>query len=243
MTKTPLFARSNYRDCGAWLLDLLLPRYCAACGMHSGAGNLCPPCAADLPRVFSGCRKCGLPLSLSTDLHCANCLKNPPPWDSGLAGLAYRFPVDQMVCRFKFNRNLACGQILGVELLRAINNKKPPLPEAIIPVPLHRSRQFGRTFNQADLLARQLGRGLRIPVRSGLLSRKRRTGAQTGLDALARRKNIRDAFFCRQSDIRHAALVDDVMTTGATLAECSRTLKRAGVGRVSVWVAARASFD
>ena len=243
MTGFSFFAWPDQRRYRERLLDLLLPRYCAACGMHSGAENLCPPCKADLPRIVTSCGKCGLPLSLHTDLICAHCLKDPPPWDSGIAGLAYRFPVDQLVCRFKFNRDLACGQILGMELLTAINGKKPPLPEAIIPVPLHRGRQFSRTFNQADMLARQVGRGLQIPVWPGILSRRRRTGAQSGLDALARRKNIRGAFICRRPGIRHAALVDDVMTTGATLAECSRALKRAGVTRLSVWVAARASID
>lgn len=243
MTRIPFFDSPDHRGCGERLLDLLLPRYCAACGMHSGAENLCAPCKAELPRICSSCGKCGLPLSLRTDLLCAHCLKDPPPWDYGIAGLAYRFPVDQLVCRFKFNRDLACGQILGAELLTAINSKKLPLPEAIIPIPLHRGRQFSRTFNQADMLARQVGKGLQIPVWPGILSRRRRTSAQSGLDALARRKNIRGAFICRQSGIRHAALVDDVMTTGATLAECSRALKRAGVTCLSVWVAARASID
>lgn len=221
---------------------MLLPRCCAACGMNSDAENLCAPCKSELPRVFRGCRRCGLPLSLHTDLLCGKCLKNPPPWDSGIAGLAYRFPVDQLVRRFKFNRNLACGQILGVELLKAISSLNPVLPEFIIPVPLHRGRQCWRGFNQAELLARQIGRGLQIPVRRGLLSRRRKTGAQSGLNAGARRKNIRGAFHCRPTGIGHAALVDDVMTTGATLAECTRTLKRAGIAHVSVWVAARADI-
>jgi ComF family protein len=243
MINIRFLTRPNYRRCGEQLLDLLLPRCCAACGMRSGAENLCLPCKSELPRISFGCRKCGLQLSLRSDLLCGKCLKAPPPWDSGIAGLTYRFPVDQMVCRFKFNRDLACGQILGMELLTAIELKEPLLPEVIIPVPLHRGRQFSRSFNQADMLARQLGRGLQIPVRHGILSRSRRTGAQSGLDALARKKNIRRAFSCRRSGIRHAALVDDVMTTGATLAECSRTLKRSGVACVSVWVAARASID
>jgi ComF family protein len=242
VTKDRLFTRPQFRSRGERLLDLILPGYCAACGLNCSAGNLCPPCKAELPRIASGCRKCGLPLSLRSDLLCAQCLKNPPPWDSGLAGLVYRFPVDQMVCRFKFNRDLACGRILGLELLTAIRSREKSMPDIIVPVPLHRSRHFSRTFNQADMLARQVGRGLQIPLRRGLLSRTRRTGAQSGLDAAARRKNIRGAFSCRQSGIRHAALVDDVMTTGATLAECSRTLKRAGIVCVSVWVAARASI-
>ena len=225
------------------ILDLLLPRHCIACGLFSGAGNLCPQCSAELPRNLAGCRQCGLQLPVRSDDLCGSCLKKPPPWDSCIAGLVYRFPVDQMVCRFKFNRALACGQILGAELLAAIENSGCTLPEVIVPVPLHRSRQFSRSFNQADMLARQLGRGLKISLRPTLLARCKRTSAQSGLDAAARRKNIRGAFSCRQTAIRHVALVDDVMTTGATLAECSRSLKRAGVATVAVWVAARAAIE
>jgi len=136
-----------------------------------------------------------------------------------------------------------CGQILGDELVAAVVRSDRPLPQASIPVPLHRSRQFSRSFNQAETLARQAGKALKIPVHSGLLSRKRRTGAHSGLDAAARRKNIRGAFYCRPNVIRHVALVDDVLTTGATLAECTRTLKRAGVEQVSVWIAARALIN
>ena len=235
--------RSSARAWANLILDLLLPRHCVACGQFSGTRNLCPACGAELPRILSACRQCGLRLSLRTDILCAVCLENPPPWDSGIAGLVYRYPVDQMLCRFKFNRNLACGQILGDELVAAIVRADRPLPQAIIPVPLHRSRQFSRSFNQAETLARQAGKALKIPVHSGLLSRKRRTGAHSGLDAAARRKNIKGAFYCRPNVIRHVALVDDVLTTGATLAECTRTLKRAGVEQVSVWIAARALID
>jgi len=222
------------------ILNHLLPRHCIACGMPSGSGNLCNPCNAELPRYWQACRKCGLPLYVSGDWACGVCLKDPPPWQSAIAGLAYRFPVDQLVCRFKFKRDLACGQILGAELLAAILQHNDSLPQVIVPVPLHRSRQLSRSFNQAELLARQVGRGLRVPVQPALLSRLRRTSAQSGLDARERKKNIKGAFSCQRVVYQHVALLDDVMTTGATLAECTRALQQAGVSEVSVWVAARA---
>jgi ComF family protein len=199
----------------AWtdhFLDLVLPRHCVACGQFSGSGNLCRPCSAELPRILSGCVQCGMWLSLETDALCAKCVKKPPPWDWGIAGLVYHFPVDQILCRFKFNRNLACGQILGKELVAAVVRTDQPRPEAIVPVPLHRGRQFTRSFNQAETLARQAAWSLRIPIRADLLSRRRRTGAQSGLDAAARRKNIRGAFSCRPTGIKHVALLDDVLT-------------------------------
>jgi len=240
MRKTRPTIQTGYPALADRMLDQLLPRHCVTCGLFSGKENICPPCKAELPRIRFACRLCGLQLPAAADKVCGACLRKQPPWDACISGLAYLFPVDQLVCRFKFNRDLAGGQILAMELLAAINKSCQPLPEIIVPVPLHRSRQFSRAFNQADMLARQLSRGLRIRVHPTLLSRTRRTRAQSGLDARERRINIEGAFACRPSGIGHAAIVDDVMTTGATLGECARTLKRAGVKCVSAWVAARA---
>ncbi len=224
------------------LLDQLLPRHCVLCGLFSGGENMCPPCAAELPHNLSACARCGLPLPAQPGKVCGACLKNPPLFDGTVAGLKYQFPVDQLVCRFKYKRNLACGQALGRVLLEAIQNRGGPLPQAVVPVPLHRSRLFTRTFNQAHMLARQLSRSLEIPVCHALLTRTRRTRAQSGLDSSQRRKNVRDAFDCRRHGLKHVAIVDDVMTTGRTLEECTRSLKRAGAESVTAWVAARAEF-
>jgi len=226
-------------------LDALLPRHCVMCGLPGGPGNLCTACRADLPRPGNVCAACGLPLSSGRDELCGPCLRKPPPWDRVEAALAYRFPVDRLICRFKFSRDLACGHMLGCELLAAILAAGLQPPELLVPVPLHRQRHLSRTFNQAALLARDVGQALALPVRCSLLLRVRRTRAQSGLDAADRKRNTRGAFRCgRHADEalagRHVALVDDVMTTGATLLECTRTLRRAGAARVSLWVAARA---
>lgn len=223
-------------------LDQLLPRHCVLCGLFSGCENLCPPCAAELPHNPSACALCGLPLPAQPDRICGACLKKPPPWDGTVAGLKYQFPVDQLVCRFKYNHNLACGQALGGVLLQAIHDRCAPLPQVIVPVPLHRSRLFTRTFNQANMLAHQLSRPLKIPVQHKLLTRIRRTRAQSGLDSSQRRKNVRGAFDCQRHGLKHVAIVDDVMTTGRTLEECTRQLKRAGAESVTAWVAARAIY-
>lgn len=237
------------------ILDGLLPRHCLMCGLPSGGANLCPPCQADLPRPGHCCRSCGLPLLGAGDPWsreqgsetplCASCLKQPPPWDRVTTALDYRFPVDALVQRFKFNRSLACGDVLARELARAVglavNAARHPC--AIVPVPLHRSRHVSRTFNQSDLLARFVGKQMNIPVNNVLLSRVRKTHAQSGLGAKSRQKNTRGAFHChfqRAKGIRHVALLDDVMTTGATLSACTQELKRAGIEEISIWVAARA---
>lgn len=239
----------NIREsASAWteiILDGLLPRHCVMCGFSSGSENLCRPCAEELPRTGHSCLQCSLPLLHHADRICGHCLAKPPPWTSAIAALVYRFPVDQLVCRFKFGRNLACGEILARELILAAEEKCKQLPACILPVPLHRSRHFSRAFNQADLLARQTGKALGIPVYNSVLQRRRCTRAHSGLDAAQRKTNIKGAFTCRiparnSACFEQVALVDDVMTTGATLAECTRVLKKAGAGQVSVWVAARA---
>jgi ComF family protein len=224
-------------------LESLLPRHCVLCGLASGGANLCPYCASDLPRIRHGCDLCGLPTGTGGDCICGACLSRPPPWDRAKAALLYEFPADQFIVRFKFSRDLACGQVLGTELSRTLQRAALDPPDRIVPVPLGRGRQLRRGFNQAEWLARQVGRDLAIPCATDLLLRRRGTAPQSGLDAQDRRRNLRGAFQVsaagsRRPLPRHIALLDDVMTTGATLAECTKVLKRAGVRRISIWVAA-----
>jgi ComF family protein len=220
--------------------DQLLPGHCVLCGLLSNTNNLCTSCKAALPRALISCAQCGLPLETSVARLCGDCIRKPPPWDDATAALVYRFPVDHLVKQFKFHRKLACGQILADEIIDAVRQSDSTMPEAIVPVPLYRFREFYRAFNQSGQLARQLGEALRIPVREACLKRIRSTQAHSGLDAPGRRKNIKGAFRCTKPGFSHIAIVDDVMTTGATMAECTRALKSAGVRRVSAWVAARA---
>ena len=226
-------------------LDIMLPRFCVMCGFSSGSQNLCQLCLAELPRITLACPRCALPLRPRDGENCDHCLARNPPWTSAIAALVYRFPVNQLVCRFKFSKSLSCGCILGNEIIRAVRAKRQEPPDCLVPVPLHRTRHFVRSFNQADILARQAGKALGIPVCSTFMSRRKRTRAHSGLNASTRSQNIHGAFSCKipkskRTFSKHVALVDDVLTTGATLAECTRELKKAGVGRVSVWVAARA---
>lgn len=235
---------TELKRCANLALDLLLPRHCVLCGMASGNANLCGPCSAALPRNLHACQRCGLTLPLRGGPVCGNCLRKPPPWNAMIAALAYRFPVDGLVRRFKFNRDLACGKVLAAELIAALRRESVAPPDCIVPVPLHRFRHVLRTFNQAELIARELGRAIGIPVQPSLLRRVRRTRAQSGLNAAERRRNVKGAFGITPSatdKIPHkVALVDDVMTTGVTLAVCTQALRRAGVRDVAVWVAARA---
>ena len=225
------------------LLDFILPRHCLVCGLFAGRENLCAACSAELPRAGDACRQCALPLPDNPGATCGACLTAPPPWDRAVAAFDYRYPVRQLVQRFKFNRSLASGVALAEELSRVVG-RSGRRPDVIAPVPLHGWRFFRRGYNQADVLARRLGRDLEVRVDAGLLQRCRRTAAQSGLDAAQRRRNVRGAF--RVARRRRApvppcvALVDDVMTTGATLEACTRALLQAGARSVLLWIVARA---
>lgn len=152
------------------------------------------------------------------------------------AALVYAAPVDRLLRRFKFHQDLAAGRLLAQLMVEAL--QQAPRPQAVVPVSLHRRRLRQRGYDQALELARPLARELGLPLVEGL-QRVRATHAQSQLDAAARRRNLRGAFVARPGLPAHVALVDDVMTTGATLRAAAMALRRAGVKRVDAWVCAR----
>lgn len=216
----------------------LLPARCLVCGESGHLGqDLCAACREAVAFNRVACGRCALPLPVAGT--CGPCRQSPPPFAASHAALVYRFPVDQLLPRFKFHGDLAAGRLLSQLMVEAFADA--PRPQALVPVPLHPSRLRQRGYDQALELARPLARAFRLPLRADTLRRVRATPAQSELDAASRRHNVRSAFFARPGELpAHVALVDDVMTTGATLAECTRALHRAGVTRVDLWVAARA---
>ena len=221
---------------------ILLPPHCLLCDQRSdGVGDLCSGCRADLQRNRICCPRCALPLQTPAPL-CGECLQSEPPFAAAFAPFVYAHPFDLLVTKLKFGRSLAAGRVLA-GLWLAAANELPALPQMLVPVPLHPDRLRERGYNQALELARPLARVLRVPLKANLLERTRATPAQTNLDAKTRRRNMRGAFTINATGLppaAHVALIDDVMTTGATLRECARVLKRAGVARVDVWALARA---
>jgi ComF family protein len=151
----------------------------------------------------------------------------------------YGFPLDRLVPRFKFHHDLAAGRLMAE--LMAGPLASAPRPDAVVPVPLHAHRLRRRGYDQALELARPLARSLELPLRDDLLRRIRITAPQSELSAVARRRNLKGAFAVRTdtNPPAHVVLVDDVMTTGATLHAAAAALKRAGVQRVDAWVCAR----
>ena len=217
---------------------LLAPR-CLLCHEPGDGGELlCAACAAGLPWNRSACLRCAVPLSAPGI--CGACLQRPPPLGETRAAFVYADPVDRLLPRLKFHHDLAAGRLLAAGMVRAFAGL-PGLPEALVPVPLHRGRLRRRGYDQALELARPLARALALPLLPGALRRIRATAPQSRLDAGARARNLRGAFTV-DGDARlpaHVALVDDVMTTGATLHSAAQTLYLAGAVRVDAWVAAR----
>lgn len=224
------------------ILDLLLPPRCVLCGLPSGSTGICGPCKSDLPWAGPQCHQCGLPLPAARDQACGQCLQRPPPFSRTVSPLQYRFPADRLVRALKFHRRLAEGRVLSHLLCEYIVAEGITLPNMLIPVPLHRMRMIKRGFNQAFELGSYAGRVLGIPHFATGLRRKRNTRAQSGLNRKQRRSNVRGAFYWHghAKPGRHVALIDDVMTTGTTVSECTRVLKKAGAQRVDVWVPTRA---
>jgi ComF family protein len=230
---------------GPWLQRLwqaALPMRCVLCDGAAQQANICEPCFRGLPGNHEACPLCALPLAGHAGITCASCVARPPAWHSAHAALAYQYPVDTLVQLLKFKRQVAAGPALA----RAMACAAPPLYELpaswLVPVPLHLGRTFFRGFNQAAELALHLHHSTGLPLATRWLRRCRRTAAQSGLNARQRRNNLRGAFrwYGPRLDGAHLILVDDVMTTGSTLTECTRVLKKAGAGRISAWVAARA---
>ncbi len=221
----------------------LLPPRCLLCdGAGADGGDLCGGCRDDMVANTRCCARCAVPLAHAA-LMCGRCLRRAPPFDRAWVPLCYAHPLDLLEARFKFHGDLAAGRMLADLFVDAARAEPPDRPDLVVCVPLHRERLRERGYNQALELARPLARALGLAFDADSLVRARATPAQTGLAATARRRNLRDAFAVRPGRALpdHVAVVDDVMTTGSTLAECARVLKRAGVRRVDAWALARVS--
>jgi ComF family protein len=223
-----------------WLFHLeraLFAPHCVLCGGAGSGRDLCLGCAADLPYNGEACPRCALPAPGGRT--CGACLERPPVWDAAFSLLRYDPPGDALLKALKFGRRLAIGRVLGELMAERLQAR--PLPERLVPMPLHPARECERGFNQAVELARPVARALDIPVDVDVCRRVRPTIAQSGLDPRARRRNVRGAFALRHRlTAKHVAIVDDVVTTGATAAALARELRRAGATRIELWSAARA---
>jgi len=205
---------------------------------------ICTPCESELPWLMDACQICALPLS-AAGLTCGQCLKQPPAFEQVIAPWTYRFPLDSLITRFKHQSQWPLGRLLGELLAQALRERFDdglPRPDLLLPVPMATRRLRQRGYNQAAMLANWLSQSLEISADEHRLRRVQDTIAQQELDARARRRNLLNAFALAPGakvEGLHLALVDDVLTTGATAESLARLLMKAGARRVDVYCLAR----
>src|SRR5437773_5993070 len=229
-------------------VSLLYPLGCTICGKSIRAGEyLCDQCETKAVRIAAPfCQKCSEPFegSITNEFTCANCAHRTIHFDAAVSAYRGRGVVREIIHEFKYGRQLHLRHLVARWLHAALDDERlrGRRFDIIVPVPLHSARQRERGFNQASLLAELLSVEISVPSRP-LLERVRYTTTQTALDRAERMENLRNAFRLRKTaNVRNlrVLLIDDVLTTGSTLSECARVLKRAGAISVHAATAARA---
>lgn len=225
------------------LLHKLFPATCLLC-LDPGQAprlDLCRGCEDDFPRILTACPICATPVA-SAGFPCDRCLRRRPAFDGAFVPYRYKFPLVELIHRLKYGGQVAIARILGTLLARRLAERGLPAVDAIVPVPLHPAREARRGYNQAREIAGFAAELLQLPVEDRLALRIRNTDEQAALPAIVRRVNVSGAFEVRaQKPVpRSIAIVDDVLTTGATVDALARVLRRAGCRHIEVWAVARA---
>ena len=227
--------------------ELLFPAYCLECERRLPCWKLplfCSDCLAELSFINSPlCPVCGLPFECGKDHLCGKCLTKPYAFGRARAALLYRKPIITTISALKFT-----GQLAGVSSMASLAKNSPGCqdlskPDLILPVPLHIKRLKARGFNQATTLAKACFPEMNHLINTSLLVRCRATFPQTKLNGKERRKNLSGAFTINQSaaiNNKSILLIDDVFTTGSTVDECAKVLRKAGAKRIEVFTLARA---
>ena len=215
---------------------------CEVCRQWGDAA-LCIDCVARFAAPAPRCGRCGLRLALPAAA-CGACLRDPPPFEHTVCVADYGFPWDALIAAFKFRGRPELAAVLAGRMHAAVAASAVPPPQCLLPVPLAPARLAERGYNQAWELARRLGRSLGVSTDAGLLWRPADQAHQADLNRAERQRNLRSAFMTdprRRGELqgRRVALVDDVMTTGATAREAAAALLRGGAAAVDVWVVAR----
>lgn len=228
-----------------FLRHLLLPETCIVCGETPATINLCARCQASLPILPHNCYQCAQFLQQShfIRLRCGACLQSPPAFDHIFPLFPYQPPIIQLIVQLKFQQKLAPARTFSELMLQKIKTEwylNHPLPDRIIPMPLHNDRLKERGFNQAMEIARPLAKKLNIPLDYKSTLRVLSTKAQSHLAARARKKNVKHAFISNKLFTgQHLAVVDDVVTTAQTMREFCLMLKNQGASRIDIWCCAR----
>lgn len=221
----------------AIIKQTLLAQPCVLCGSMSRDGLWCDACDATLPYLDTPhCPRCALP-TFQGEV-CGHCLTHPPLFIRTCAVFGYAFPLDKLIQAMKYGEQLALTQVFAEKLAQEIDRNR--LPDYVIPMPLHPAKLRERGFNQSLLVASQVARRLGLRLLADGCQRVRDTPPQSGLPWKERKKNVRNAFRCDMDLIgKRVALVDDVLTTGASLNALAEAVQKRGAGEISAWVVAR----
>jgi ComF family protein len=222
------------------LIHGLFPPSCYLCldPGQAPALELCRGCEDDLPRNRSACPACAEPDH--GGLPCAGCRRHAQCFDAAFVPYGYEFPLPELIHRFKYRGQLSIGRILGTLLGRRLAERGRPRVDAIVPVPLYPAREARRGYNQAREIAGFVSQALGLPLRDGLVRRIRDTEEQAALPGIVRATNVSGAFGLRGLPPLRVAIVDDVLTTGATANAVARVLRDGGCRHIEVWAVARA---
>lgn len=226
------------------LIHAVFPVLCVFCGVHHTGGPVCKQCSAALPWIGIICEHCGqsLPATQPEGVVCAACQAKPPAFAKARAPCTYNFPLDTALKALKFKRQLCYVPALAGMLLPLLERDFSDC-DALVPVPLHRTRHALRGFNQATELCQPLRRATGLPMLRQVY-RHRATRSQAGLTATERNRNVRNAFAVKGNVLcRYPLIIDDVITTGATCAQLANALLNAGAEKVGVLTVARVQAD
>lgn len=217
--------------------QLFHSKYCVLCQV-ANQQDICAACLQELPRLSQAhCLSCLLPMTSSQV--CGACLNKPPAWNHAKAALRYTYPIDALIKALKYRSDLPLAPILADLLLSEL--QKEDLPDYVIPVPLHPDRLRDRGFNQTLEISRYLCKKTGCQLLPAACARTRNTPSQTDIPWKKRKRNVRNAFICNQNFFgKRVAIVDDVMTSGATLNELAKVILHHGAISVNAWVIARA---
>ncbi|ODC01154.1 hypothetical protein A3197_01330 [Candidatus Thiodiazotropha endoloripes] len=235
--------KSNWLDL---LLKHIYPQNCLLCGADADhRRRFCDPCYQSLPFNRHACPRCALPLppDAAAETRCGACLNSELPYASCQTALRYEAPSNHLIAQLKFRHQLHLTIPLARLIIDRLGELQNP-PDLLLPMPLHQQRMRQRGFNQAQELARVVAKHYRIPLEDRLVKRTRNTKAQSDLNERLRRNNLRHAFRVYGS-LRgsRVAILDDVITTGSTINEMSKALKRCGAAEITVWAVARATME
>jgi ComF family protein len=229
--------RKYFLNIGAKFRQFAPAQPCVLCGSMSHDGLWCAACDSALPYLGAAhCPGCALPTPAGEV--CGQCLKHPPLFARATAVFGYAFPLDKLVQAMKYGEQLALAYAFAEKLVHRIDKNR--LPDYLIPMPLHPAKLRERGFNQSQLLAAKIARELDIELLPDACRRVRNTPPQSALPWKERKKNVRDAFCC-DADLagKRIALVDDVLTTGASLNALAEAVGKCGAVEISAWVVAR----